>query len=151
MHSHHPPCQSSSQRTQQILILTPPPHTHTQGLPCLQSLVLSGPAVDSHACRAIAHALPTLTSLKFSQCGALTDSGLCFLEPLTTLRTLSLVNCDGVTDIAVARVMQACRWLQHVELAHVPGVTPLSLKALHGLPLRRLNLSGNLVCDVVLI
>lgn len=116
----------------------------TQGLPGLESLALSGNVVDRRACRAIG-ALRALTGLELLHCSALTDSDVCLLEPLTSLQRVGLVNCENVTDIGIARLLRACRGLRHVQLAHVPKVTALSLQALHGLALITLDLSGSQV------
>eukprot|EP00873_Tetraselmis_striata_P000381 jgi/Tetstr1/420645/TSEL_011733.t1 len=77
--------------------------------------------------------LPHLTALSVARCDAITDTGLCFLAGLTSLRSLSLEWCYKLTDSGLS-VLHPLTRLVHFSLVGCIFVTDAGLSVLSGHP-----------------
>lgn len=101
-----------------------PPLDHRPGLvdlACrlsnLKSLKLAGSEISDTGVRAIVRVLPKLARLDLSQCYPITDDGVDSLTQLTSLSTLQLTGCTGISELSLKHLGK-CKSLTYLDVRH---------------------------------
>ncbi|KAF9919402.1 hypothetical protein BX616_000013 [Lobosporangium transversale] len=131
-----------------LILLSNTPNLHTL---CLSGKKTGSSFVQSHAFRKLERAGLVhrgMENLDLSECTDIREPTLkSFVHLFPNLVSLNLSKTSGVTDTAVALIVDRCQYLKTINLSYCRQVTDLGLLSVAKfcrLNLRSLNLTGNL-------
>jgi len=104
--------------------------------PKLEILLLGGCLeITDSAVRSVASGCKKMRILGLGQCSRVTEEGLVEIGQLPNLEKLNLSCCPGVTDKALQRIADGCKYLNTLHLSGCSSVTAIGVSAvLEGCP-----------------